>query len=35
MTAVLTSDGKMAMYRAGEDYGIIKLTLDKKPVQVR
>lgn len=30
MTAVLTSDGKMAMYRAGEDFGIIKLTPGQK-----
>ena len=30
MSASLTSDGKMAMYRSGEDYGIIKLTPGQK-----
>lgn len=30
ITASLTSDGKMAMYRSGEDYGIIKLTPGQK-----
>lgn len=29
-TAVLTFDGKMAMYRSGEDYGIIKLSPGQK-----
>lgn len=31
MTAVLTSDGKMAMYRSGSDFGIIKLSPGQKP----
>jgi len=31
MTASLTSDGKMIMYRSGADYGIIKLTPGQKP----
>ncbi len=30
MTASLTADGKMAIYRSGEDYGIIKLTPGQK-----
>ena len=30
ITASLTSDGKMAIYRSGEDYGIIKLTPGQK-----
>ena len=30
MTVSLTSDGKMAIYRSGEDYGIIKLTPGQK-----
>lgn len=30
MSASLTSDGKMAIYRSGEDYGIIKLTPGQK-----
>ena len=30
MSASLTADGKMAMYRSGEDYGIIKLTPGQK-----
>ena len=30
ITAFLTSDGKMAIYRSGEDYGIIKLTPGQK-----
>ncbi|TFG43703.1 MAG: acetyl-CoA synthetase, partial [Bacteroidia bacterium] len=30
MSASLTSDGKMAMYRSGGDYGIIKLTPGQK-----
>jgi tricorn protease len=30
MTASLTADGKMALYRSGEDYGIIKLTSGQK-----
>jgi tricorn protease len=30
MTAALTSDGKMVMYRAGEDFGIIKITPGQK-----
>jgi tricorn protease len=30
MTASLTADGKMVIYRSGEDYGIIKLTPGQK-----
>ena len=30
MMAILTADGKMAMYRSGEDFGIIKLTPGQK-----
>lgn len=30
MTASLTGDGKMAIYRSGDDYGIIKLTPGQK-----
>lgn len=30
MTASLTADGKMAIYRSGEDFGIIKLTPGQK-----
>jgi tricorn protease len=30
MTASLTADGKMAIYRSGDDYGIIKLTPGQK-----
>ena len=31
MTASLSADGKMALYRSGSDYGIIKLTPGQKP----
>jgi tricorn protease len=31
MSATLTADGKMAFYRSGPEYGIIKLTAGQKP----
>jgi len=31
ISAALSADGKMAIYRSGEDYGIIKLTPGQKP----